>query len=257
MRGVALGLYPGGASDAAQHTRAVDEIAATGASHVAAVVLYSQHDVSSYELGAGSKTIADDVLRAVIRRAHRRGLGVLVFPIVQLDVTSPGQWRGTLQPTDPAKWWLSYEAFILHYADIAAQEGAEALLVGSELGSTELWRDRWYHLISGVQRRFDGALIYSANWDHYRHVSFWNRLDAIGVTGYYELTDDDDAPIATLQRAWQSARSELLAWSASRELPLWITEVGYASRNGAATAPWDYTTDNKVDLEDLIRKLSM
>jgi hypothetical protein len=175
---------------------------------------------------------------------------VTICPIVLLDVTAPGKWRGTLAPKDVDAWWMAYEAFVLHHARLAADVGAQALVIGSELGSTETWRDRWYHLISNVERAYTGALWYSANWDHYEHVSFWPRLDAIGVTGYFELTRDRDAGADALARAWTAPRDALLAFAARHELPLVLTEIGYPSVDGGAARPWDYTARGAVDLEE-------
>lgn len=245
---MALGLYPG--TDGKAAARMVDELADLGASHVALVVTWAQRDVRSSHIAPSGETADDQVLRAAIARAHRRGLQVLVFPILTVERTAPGEWRGTVDPQDRDTWWLDYERFILHYAAIAADEEAAGLLVGSELGSTETWRDRWYHLISRVERLYEGQLVYSANWDHYPAVSFWRRLDAVGVTGYFRLTEDADASQAELTRAWRARREELERFAREQKKPLWITEVGYRSADGAAIDPWDYTRKAAVDLEE-------
>jgi len=264
VRGMALGLWGAGergervdAPDPGRFDRALDEIAALGATHVALVVTWSQRDVRDVRVAPGDRTIDDATLRHAIERARRAGLAVLVFPILTLDRVSPGEWRGTLAPADIDAWWQSYERFILHYAGIAADTGAEALLIGSELGSTEGWRDRWYHLIGRVERVYGGSLVYSANWDHYQHVSFWPRLDAIGVTGYFELAGAGERgreraqPRAEdLAQAWRRARDDLAAFAAGRGKPLWLTEVGYASVDGTAARPWDYGLDGPVDVEE-------
>lgn len=228
----------------------LDELAALGATDVALVVGWQQRDVHADLLAPGAVTARDEVVVAALAEAARRHLAATVFPIVVLDETGPGQWRGTLAPGDVAAWWSSYEGFIAHYARLAADHGAAGLVIGSELGSTERWRDRWYHLISRVERVFTGRLIYSANWDHFGAVSFWERLDVLGVTGYFELTDDADASVAALTAAWAEPRRALVAAATKRGLPLWLTEVGYVSRDGAARKPWDYTTRAAIDLEE-------
>lgn len=195
-------------------------------------------------------TVADDVLTAALAHAARRGLRVTLFPILVLDRTGPGAWRGTLAPRRRDIWWTSYENFILAHARLAATHGAAALVIGSELGSTETWRDRWFHLISRVERVYAGDLIYSANWDHFTDVSFLSRLDALGVTGYFQLTPDHDASIDDLAAAWSKPRAALLAAAAAHGLPLWLTEVGYPSVDGAATRAWDYTSPAPLDLEE-------
>ena len=228
----------------------IDEIAAIGASHVALVVTWAQPDVRAIHIAPSKATIDDAIVDRAIARAHARGLDVLLFPILTIDRLRPGEWRGTVQPGDIDAWWLSYEQFIVHYATIAARHDTESLLVGSELGSTEAWRYRWYHLISRVERLYGGTLVYSANWDHYQQVSFWNRLDFIGVTGYFELSRSKNASQAELERAWRPIRDQLVAYAARQDRPLWITEIGYTSVDGAATRPWDYTMAGAIDLEE-------
>ncbi|MBZ0236934.1 MAG: hypothetical protein K8M05_31690 [Deltaproteobacteria bacterium] len=245
---MSLGMWADTTADIARAR--IDEIAALGATDVAIVVAWSQRDVHSVRVARGAVTVADDVLAAALDHAAARGLRVTLFPILVLERTAPGQWRGTLAPRDVDAWWTSYEAFIVAHARLAAAHGTAALVIGSELGSTEGWRDRWYHLISRVEKLYDGALLYSANWDHFEHVSFAARLDALGVTGYFELTRDRDASVDALAAAWAKPRAALLAAAKRRGLPLWLTEVGYPSVDGGATAPWDYTRDAPVDVEE-------
>jgi hypothetical protein len=246
MRGVALGLYDDGdrSSDLA-------EIAALGADTVSLVVSWKQHDVRSVELAAApGATIPDERVREVIRAAHKAHLKVFLFPIVEVEIRRPLEWRGTIKPDDISRWWLNYEAFILHYAAIAGEESADLFAVGSELVSTESWRDRWYHLISGVKKRYKGKLVYSANWDHYEQVSFWDRVDYVGVTAYNELTKSKDASEPELAAAWRAVREALVAFASKVQRPLIITEIGYTSQDGAAVHPWDYTLRAPIDLEE-------
>jgi hypothetical protein len=250
VRGMALGLWGDGRTDVGRFDRAIDEIAALGATHVALVTTWSQRDVRDVRVAPGVRTVDDATVRHAMAHARQAGLDVLLFPILTLDQVAPGEWRGTLAPRDVDAWWQSYERFILHHAAMAAEGGAESLLVGSELGTTEAWRDRWYHLIGRVERVFAGRLVYSANWDHYRQVSFWSRVDVVGVTGYFELARGRDPGEDELGRGWAAVQGELTAFAAAQGKPLWLTEVGYASMDGAAARPWDYSMDAAVDVEE-------
>ena len=211
---------------------------------------WHQADVHADRLGPGPGTASDAVVAAAIDAARARGLHVLVFPIVTLDQVGPGAWRGTLAPRDVDRWWQAYERFVAHYARLAAAGHADALSIGSELGSTEGWRERWFHLAGRVRRAFGGRLTYSANWDHFDQVSFAMRLDWLGVTGYFELTRDRRASEDALAAAWARPRARLLAWARRAGRPLVVTEVGYPSRDGGAVHPWDYTAGGAIDLEE-------
>lgn len=253
IRGVALGLWDVPADkDATELVRPrLAEIAALGADHVEIVVHWRQKDIHASKLAPDTAvTIPDARLREVLREAARQKLDVLLFPIVDVETRAKGAWRGTLAPKDVDAWWKSYEAFVLHYAAIAAEEEVALYSIGSELGSTEAWRDRWYHLISRVEKIYDGPLVYSANWDHYGEVSFWTRVDYVGINAYHELTTDAAATLKELRAAWVKERDVLVAFAKEQAKPLLITEIGYPSLDGAAVHPWDYTSDAKVDLEE-------
>lgn len=236
----------------------IDEIADVGASHISLVVQWSQPDVSASRMAPDPKeTLPDARLRGLIRRARARGIEVMLFPILWVEQRKIGEWRGTLAPIDPDAWWRSYETFVLHYAQIAHEEGASIYSVGSELASLEAEEPRWRALIAKVRAIYGGRLIYSANWDHYAEVPFWDALDLVGLTAYYELTKDPDASVAELTQAWRKVRDALLDWRAltRTRAPLVFTELGYPSIDGTATAPWDYTRKTRVDLEEQRRCL--
>ena len=210
-------------------------------------VHWHQRDVEATAIAPGSLTPPDAVVRAAISRARERGLEVMVFPIVWVEQRGPGKWRGTLEPRDVDRWWSAYERFIVHYATLAERGGAEWMSVGSELGSTEAWRQRWFHLIGRVRRRYSGALIYSANWDHHARVSFWQRLDAVGINGYFSLAKKPGASVDAMAARWVKVGRRLLGRAAAAGKPLVLTEVGYLSRAGSAVDPWNYTRGAPVD----------
>ena len=248
MRGFTVGVYPG---DAGAALRRIDEVAGTGATWVALVVSWEQHDVRAEVIARSPRVTApDDAVRRALRRARARGLRALLFPILTVREIRMGQWRGALRPRDVSAWWRSYERFILHYAELGASERAAALVIGSELGFSETWRDRWFHLISAVERIYTGDLVYSANWDHYRAISFLSRLDHLGISAYFELTDHGEASVEELTRAWRRAAAELRAFARAERVSLWLTEVGYPSRDRAAARPWDYSARGPIDLEE-------
>jgi len=252
MRGVALGLYHREADEKGwSFDDMLADIARVGADHVSLVVSWKQHDVKSVEIHPDpGVTIPDARLRLLIRQAHQRGLKVFLFPILELEIRRPLEWRGTIAPRDVDAWWRSYDAFVAHYTAIAAAEGVELFSVGSELVSTESWKERWYALISKVKRSYRGPLLYSANWDHYEQVSFWERLDYVGVTAYNELSRDPEAPERELVKAWREVKKKLAAFSRKVNKRLVVTEVGYTSQDGAAVHPWDYTSRARLDLEE-------
>ncbi|RMH54103.1 MAG: hypothetical protein D6679_14195 [Candidatus Hydrogenedentota bacterium] len=245
LRGMALGLHNGGEFD---YRPAIDEIEEHGADAVEFVIPFFQCDVHSDTPGPRrGRTPPPDALANLIRYARRRNLDVFLLPIVLLEKAGKREWRGRMTPTDTDLWWKNYRRLLLDVARAGEKGGAMALSVGSELVWSERFRWRWEDLIRRVRGTFSGYLLYSANWDHYEPVTFWQSLDAIGISGYYELTRNRKAGIEELQRSWEKIRDEILAWQATVGKPLVFTEVGYPAVDGGAVYPWNYTMEAERD----------
>jgi len=228
------------------------DIAKTGASHVGLVISWYQKNVLATDIGRHkTKTVSDARLIRTIHQARRRGLQVFLLPIVRLKQRGPEDWRGVIKPKDMDKWWKSYRAYILHYARLSRQHGVELFSVGSELVSMEHHRQRWLSLVRAIRLLFPGPLIYSANWDHYKPVTFWDTLDYIGISNYYELSKKVNPPVKTLRKAWIKIKKDIVKWKKKYpRIPLVFTEVGYYSQQGTNTYPWDYTREKPLSLEE-------
>lgn len=228
------------------------EIRQLGATHVSLCWVWWQTGVADADIEARpGRSATKEQVRASIIEARQLGLHVTLFPIVRLLDQSGGAWRGRIQPEQPDLWWARYERYILLAADIAATAGAHRLSVGSELLQLEGERRRWHELIDHVRIAAPRLeLMYSANWDHAAPVSFWDLVDVIGMTAYWELTRDFDASVADLKRAWVPAQRALFAWLDRVGRPVVFTEVGYPSTDGGAAWPWDHTRAAPVDLEE-------
>ena len=250
MRGVAVTPYSEVRAAGVTFDSMVDEISALGAKDISVVVQWSQRDVNATQIAPHPKETQDDaVVRKMLRRARDRGLRTTLFPIIWVERRAPGKWRGTIAPTDVEAWWGAYRAFILHYARLAADEDVALFSVGSELNSMELHEARWRALIAEVRGVYRGRLTYSANWDHFEHVRFWDALDLLGVTAYFELTQEALPSVTALTEAWRKVREVLLDFQARHGRPLLITEVGWPSQVGGAQRPWNYAAGAPVDLE--------
>lgn len=176
----------------------------------------------------------------LLKQARELGLRSVVMPMVLLSHPRGSEWRGVIEPPDWGDWWPQYREFINYYADIAREGGADMLMVGSELVSTERNRAEWLRVIEEVRGRFAGRLGYSANWDHYQPVSFWDKLDFVGMTTYNTLADKDLPSVDELCERWRPIHKRIFEFQKQVGKPLMLTEVGWCSQKGAARAPWDY-----------------
>ncbi len=236
-RGVALGLFVHDrdpAYEVATYAAFLHEIRDLGATHVMLVVRGVQDDVRATSIEA---EVTDAVVVDTLRHAKALGLRTFVMPTIHLRNRAKNEWRGRLVPTDRREWWRAYRRFIFRYARMKP----DLLAVGSELLTMERDEKRWRNLIADLRRVFPGRLTYSANWDHYPQLPFWDALDIVGVNAYTPLSDTPNPDEASLVRGWAPFTQALRAWAARHGHRYVLTEVGFPSHPLAAKRPWDHT----------------
>ncbi len=197
---------------------------------------------------AGSEN--DPAVRHAIRRARERGMFVLLKPQIWVG----GGWPGDIHFEKENEWdrfFGEYTSWIGHYAQMAEEEGVEALCIGTELLQTTLTHpEEWRQLIRAIRSVYSGKLTYAANWGtEFENVTFWADLDAIGLNGYYPLAGSQNPSDGELRAG--ASRWMKLADSISRayDRPLWLTEVGYRSVEGAWTNPHAESADRSASYE--------
>jgi hypothetical protein len=268
QRGVALGFVDAAAESIEGGApgslgRALDETARLGASDVSILVpLYTEsiegRDVRFGTLddargGDGTLAGAAPELPAVpvvardaagllraIRAVRQRGQRAMIFPIVRLRVRRPGEWRGLLAPRDRVAWFAAYRREMEAIAALCEEGGATRLVIGSELVSFEDDAERWRALAAALRRRFHGRLLYSANWDRYQAIDFWDAVDEIGISAYFSLAARGaDPDVEALVAAWQPITEALAGFAVRQGRKVVFTEVGFPSVHGAAFWPWN------------------
>ena len=238
-------------------TASRQDMAATNANWGGVLVTWYQPGIASNSIAASStKTPTDDAVRTAIREMHSTGMKVMLKPHVD---TNDGRWRGDINPADKDAWFASYTAFITIYARMAADERVEMLCVGTELKSVSgsANRARWNAVIDAVRTIYSGTLTYAANatsaGDEFTSVSFWDRIDLIGLDGYFPLTNRASPSLADLVAAWRRNRSSLDVIAAVKNVsdaygkPVIFTEIGYRSSAGANIEPWEFSRMTAYD----------
>lgn len=229
--------------DVMDYGRSIDKIAATGSDTVFFVVDSKQETSTSTRIFLDMRgEPSPEKLGALIDYAHGKKLRVILMPIVLLEAPKgANDWRGTIQPDPWEDWWDSYREMIHHYTTVAEKHHVELFVVGSELVSTEHAVEQWTRTIRQVRKEYHGLITYSANWDHYNTIPFWNQLDLMGMNSYYKLGKDANVTVADINRAWAPIRDEILKFGRKINKPVVMLEVGWCSQANAASEPWDYT----------------
>jgi len=191
----------------------------------------------------------DESLKQAADDAHALGMRVMLKP--HIWVASPA-WPGSVGQTTPEGWRLwfdSYARFILHYARLAGSIRADALCVGTELEKTTVHTAAWAKMIASIRTVYDGPLTYASSFQEVHAVGFWDRLDFIGVNGYYPLAPSRTPTVEELVAAWSTERKRLAALSERLGKPIVFTELGYRSADFAAWKHWETPRDAPVNLQ--------
>jgi glycosyl hydrolase family 113 len=234
QRGLSLLTWEHNGYAGAQADEALFEIASLGAEWVEIVPTWYQQKRTSNEIAPTFSGPDDENIRSIVQRARNAGLKILLKPHVDL---LDGSDRAAIQPADRHAWFTSYKTFILHYANIAAELGVEEFAVGTELHGLVGERDQWSNVIDAVRDVYPGPITYAANHYDYEAVTFWDKVDIIGINAWWPIASEPTRDVSTLKRALVPIRDELAALSARYGRPILFTEAGYASQQGTTTFP--------------------
>ena len=205
------------------------------------------HDATELKLVTDGRIFwgeRDDGLGETARLARGKGIRTLLKPHIWLS-GAKGKWRSDIEmgsEEDWAEWFASYRTFILHYARLAEEIGADALCVGTELRATVQHRpDAWRRLIAEVRQVYSGKLTYAANWyREFEEVPFWDALDYIGIQGYFPLAASTGATVESLVAGWRPHLDAIRAVQGKFDKPVLFTEIGYRAIPEAAIKPWEW-----------------
>jgi hypothetical protein len=232
----------------ANYKQAIDDLSKAGCGWINFVINARQHDIKAESIAMNwqdSPRPAD--IKEILLYAHQKGIQTMLMPIVLLDVATGDEWRGKINPRNWDQWWDSYMAYITMTARWAQECHVGIFAVGSELLSTEPMMSHWERVLHEVRAIYSGKLTYSANWDHYNYVRFWQDLDFIGMNSYYDLSDIPNPPVGDIINTWQPIQRDIFAFARKQDKPVLLTEIGWDNLQNTLKAPWDYVGTGTID----------
>ena len=181
-----------------------------------------------------------------IKQAHANDLMVMLKPQVYI----PGSWPGGMTYKSEAEWqqWeADYDRYILAFAKIAADQNVALFCIGTEFKQSSIGRpEYWESLIAKIRNIYSGKLTYAANWDEYKQITFWDKLDFIGVDAYFPLSDDKIPSVEELKSSWCPDEKDIQKLSKAFDRPIIFTEYGYMSVEGCAGKTWVLEADRSI-----------
>jgi len=221
-----------------------------GVRHLGIMVVWGQATIEEKTILPDPKDTPDDsAIIHAINKAHSLGMKVMLKPHV--DVIT-GQWRGDIIPSKD--WFSSYRDYLIHYARLASLYNVELFSVGTELANTTTpnWQGEWENIIQEVRTIFSGPLLYGANWNEYKVVGFWDKLDFVGIDAYFPLTANKNPAKEELIAAWNVHALDIDKWLKENKInkPVIFAEVGYCSADGTNIQPWSVLSNLSEEYAD-------
>jgi len=224
-----------------------DALFDTGVNWICLAVLNHQEHFYSTDISFDfSRTPTDRDITFVVERARAKGIKTCLKPILN---SSDFMWRAYISFPDKSmaekdvywkKWFKSYTAYMLHYAELAEELGVEMLCIGCEMSGTEHKTKKWRKLIAAVREVYSGKLVYNTNHGDEKNVKFWDDLDYIGTSAYYQVGEEGTS-IPEMSAVWEHVRTKLNKLSEKYGKQYIFIEIGCRSAKGCAAIPWDFS----------------
>jgi hypothetical protein len=231
------------------------------------------------------RMVSDDEIRHAIDLARSQGLKVILKPVVNCDdqtwrawirfyrpVTEEEKSQGITGELDPwgnepvmregevkdlaawDRWWNHYQNFLIHYAEIAKEKNVEIFCLGCEMSSTEEFVDKWRNAISEIRQSYPGLLVYDINHGREMTLGWWDLVDIIGVSGYYQVPPPEGVAIeeavkqttsqAEIAAELAKVKQQLAEVSAKWHKPILMIETGVTNVRGCARYPWSHPSEH-------------
>jgi hypothetical protein len=181
-------------------------------------------------------TPTDLELSNLANLAHSHGFAVEFSPLIWIN--QGPVWRGMLSPSDPAAFFSSYNAMIVHYAQLAQSLDVELFAIGSEMNSLRNYASTWRAIAAHVRTVFWGLTTYMSTATTTFDITWWDAVDLISLSPYFSLSTSDLPSVDSLYYVWMHyIMPALYNTSVKFHRQVFFNEAGYASVLGTTLHP--------------------
>lgn len=160
----------------------------------------------------GKDSFWNDTYR-MVTQARSLNMSVAIFPTPRFETTSDNFWASAPKTGD---WWQTwfdhYRAFVVNYADLASQSGAQTLVLGGDWikpalpggtltdgrtssGVPNDAETRWRSIITEVRSHFRGTILWALPYDREyvdTPLGFLSDIDGIYLLWSLKLSDSSN-----------------------------------------------------------------
>jgi hypothetical protein len=191
-----------------------------------------------------------------IKRARANKLKVMIKP--HFWIINKG-WAGNFDLSGKSRieWENNYKDYLLFLANISESYNVEILCIGTELKAYSTNHPEFFiKLIEDIRKVYKGKLTYAANWDEYKLLNFWDKLDYISIDAYFPLSNKKTPEVKDLDLAWKKITPDLKLFSTKKAKKIIFTEYGYRSINYSAYKQWEFEATPTTEQVNFIAQIN-
>lgn len=189
-------------------------------------------------------------LQKMVSNAREQNLTIMLKPHFWVENVG---WAGELvfDEKNWRVWEKNYLEFVVNHANFCEENAIKYFCFGVELKTAVQARPKFFdQLIDTIRTHYSGKVLYAANWDNFENVSFWNKLDYIGIDAYFPLSYSIRPSKKELKDAWKLPKCEMRKLSEQYGKQVILTEFGYRNSEFALGKQWlidELTQDSILD----------
>ena len=244
IKGYTWGFYSGsGRFMTTEAVQSMERLADNGLNWICIPVNCFQETFYSLNIfSLFGRTQSDEEVRFAVRKAKSLGLKVCLKPMVDCLDRS---WRARINfPTETdeywSKWFASYTRFMLYYAKLAETEGCEMLCTGCEMAGMDSQTEHCVKMIDEVRKVYSGLIMHNINHVDELRNPWLNRVDIIGISAYYPVSEPDDNSKEMMLKKWAIHRERIRECHRHFDKPIMFAEIGVRNERGCTMYPWDF-----------------
>ncbi|MDK1028745.1 MAG: hypothetical protein QGD96_05365 [Anaerolineae bacterium] len=247
-------LHPNWVTSMPQAMKNIQEI---GSNYVILTPTWTYSKSTPLVLGPipGKDSFWNDTFR-MVTQARGLNMNVALFPTPRFEINADEFW-GTVPKNND--WWQTwfdhYRAFVINYADLATQSGAQTLILGGDwiepalpggmlpdgTTSSDVPEDaetRWKSIIAEVRSHFHGTILWALPYEKEyvdTPLGFLNDIDGIYLLWSLQLSNSSNPTKAELiNESGRLLDTNVSALASLMGKPI-IIALAYPSADGAAS----------------------
>ncbi len=230
-----------------EYDNTLNELLLAGINTVFIITFYYADDETSDSIFATNETVPDSILCKIIEQTRAKGIEPVIKPHIDLLNKMP---RYLIKPKNMSTWLGFYKDILLRYIEISNTYNLNKIVIGTEIDNVADSKDFHSLIRNTLRHNYNGEFLYASSFDHFLSSSIWSVVDAIGVNAYFNLCQRDDCLQVELVESWNYWLNIIDRISIAKSKPVFITEIGYYSREGCAINPGDWSREGEINFHE-------